>query len=79
MKEIKTIEALNDTGLRIASDCKLPEIKFYEENGAVLFWATIKENGEEEVEALQYLTPEEAMKFAKAMEECAIKALKNIK
>lgn len=29
------------------------------------------------VEALQYLTPEEAMEFAKAFERCAIQALKN--
>lgn len=76
-KEVVIVEPVNDIGLRIASECRLPEIKFYVESGRVLFWATTKDiSSSKEVEAMQYLTPENAMKFAKAMEKCAIKALK---
>lgn len=78
MKEIVTVKPVNDTGLRIASDCRLPEIKFYVESGNVLFWATVKDTAEgRDVEALQYLSPENAIKFAQAMEACAIQAFKD--
>ena len=76
MKEDKKIETVNDIGLRIASRCRLPEIKFYVESGSVLFWATVHDREGEDVEALQYLSPNEAMRFAKAMEACAIEALR---
>lgn len=77
----KTIEygPVNDIGFRVEEDCRLPELKFYVEGGSVLFWATTKGSSTaEEVEALQYLTPEIAMKMAKALEACAIQALKNL-
>jgi len=67
-----------NNGLLIESACRLPEIRFYEENGSVYFFASVLNNEEDdEIEALQYLTPEQAMKFARAMEKCAIEALKN--
>lgn len=71
-----TIRQVNETGLLIEKACRLPEIKFYVENGSVLFWATVTSTDSEEIEALQYLTPEAAMKFAKAMEVCAVEAFK---
>ena len=77
-KEIVTIESVNDIGLSIRSHCRLPDIHFYTEYGSVLFWATTEDSDGIEHEALQYLTPEQAMKFAKAMENCAIQALKNL-
>ena len=54
----------------------MPEIRFYPEGQSVMFWAVVHDKDGNETEALQYLTPEAAMKFAKAMEACAIEALK---
>lgn len=73
---ILTVRQINEIGLLIESKCKLPEIKFYVENGSVLFWATVLDLDGEEREALQYLDPITAMKFAKSMENCAVEALK---
>lgn len=73
-----SVRPCNETGLLIESACRLPEIKFYEENGSVYFFASVLNDSEDrEIEALQYLSPEHAMKFAKSMEACAIQALKN--
>lgn len=71
-----TIRPCNDIGLIIESACRLPEIKFYVENGSVLFWATTTDFKGQEIETMQYLNPRAAMIFAKAMEACAIQALK---
>lgn len=69
---------VNDTGFLVESACRLPEIKFYEECGSVLFWASIMDREEsDEIEALQYLDPFTAMKMAKQLEACAIQALRN--
>lgn len=73
----RTVKPCNEIGLIIESDCRLPEIKFYEESGTVYFFATVHDSDEKEQEALQYLSAQDAMKFAKAMEACAIRALKN--
>lgn len=73
---VLTIKPCNDIGLFIEKRCRLPEIKFYVENGSVLFWATVCDMDGKEIEALQYLDALSAMKFAKAMENCAIEALK---
>lgn len=69
-----TYHRCNDTGFTVESRCRLPELKCYEEGGSVLFWASIVHDGEE-IEAMQYLTPEVAMKMSKALRECAIIAL----
>ncbi len=78
-KDLK-FHAVNETGFLIEKACALPEIKFYEEGGSVLFFATVAHptNDGEEVEALQYLTPEIAMKMAKSLEACAIQAFKKV-
>ena len=76
-----TYSPCNDIGFIVESACRLPELKCYVENGSVLFWASIidtaKGNDDREIEALQYLTPEVAMKMSKALERCAIQALKD--
>lgn len=73
---VLTLRSCNEVGLLIEKACRLPEIRFYPEGGSVLFWAVVHDSDGKEQEALQYLTPEAAMKFAKAMEACAIEALK---
>lgn len=73
-----TYTTVNDTGFIVESRCRLPELKCYEENGSVLFWASVIDTKDNpEIEALQYLTPEVAMKMSKALRACAIKALEN--
>jgi len=72
-----TLSPVNDIGLRIEKACRLPELKFYVEGGSVLFWATVSDRAGEEIEALQYLDAKAAMRFARAMEACAIQALKD--
>ena len=72
----KIITSMNE-GLDISDiGCMLKSVKFYPENGSVLIWAETGE-GDDRCEGLQYLTPQEAMRFAKAMEASAIEALKN--
>lgn len=69
---------VNYTGFIVESMCRLPELKFYEEHGSVLFYASVLNREEDdEIEALQYLDPKTAMKMAKQLEACAIQALKN--
>ena len=72
-----TYSPCNDIGFVVESACRLPELKCYVEGGSVLFWATVTDGGKKEIEALQYLTPEIAMKMSKALERCAIQALKD--
>ena len=73
-----TFRVCNNIGFIVESRCKLPELKCYVEGGSVLFWASVLDRDEEsEIEALQYLSPSMAMKMAKALERCAIEALKN--
>lgn len=73
-----TYKVVNDTGFIVESHCRLPELKCYEENGSILFFASVLDSSDEkkEIEALQYLTPEVAMKMAKALEYLAIEAFK---
>lgn len=73
-----TYKPVNDIGFIVESRCRLPELKVYEEHGSVLFWASVVNDSEDrEIEAMQYLTPEVAMKMSKALRACAIKALEN--
>jgi hypothetical protein len=73
-----TYTTVNDCGFIVESHCRLPEIKCYEESGTVMFWASVIDTKDSaEIEALQYLTPQVAMKMSKALEACAIQALKN--
>jgi hypothetical protein len=61
---------------------RVRDIRIYNEGGAVQFWVEVAGfglmNNEAEIayEAMQYLTPEEAMAVAKALERCAIQALR---
>ena len=54
-----TYHICNDVGFIVEKKCRLPELKCYEENGSVLFWASVLDtrDREEEIEVLQYLTP----------------------
>lgn len=65
---------LNDIGLGLAGaeNEKLKDLRVYVESGSVQVWSEHKDGSE----AMQYLTPIEAMAFAKAFERCAIAALK---
>lgn len=75
-----TYKPVNSIGFIVEKACRLPELKCYEENGSVLFYASIIPMSSEdnrEDEAMQYLTPEVAMKMAKSLEACAIEALRN--
>lgn len=56
---------------------KMKDISVLVESGSVHVWVKIQERDDVVVEALQYLTAEEAMSFAKAFERCAIQALKD--
>lgn len=68
---------VNETGFIVESSCRLPELKCYVEGGSVYFYASVlNDNEDNEIEALQYLTPEIAMKMSKALEVMAIQAFK---
>lgn len=73
-----TYTVVNDTGFIVESRCRLPELKCYEESGSILFSATVLDWNEKEIETLQYLTPEVAMRMAKALEVMAIQAFKKV-
>lgn len=51
------------------------DLRVFEESGSVQVWVETDGGGINEI--FQYLTPVEAMAFAKAFERCAIVALKN--
>ena len=73
---MKKVESCNDIGLWITEpDCRMPDIHFYPEHGSVILDVTVLDFKSREVQAIQYLTPQEAMKFASAMKACAIQAL----
>lgn len=78
MSNERVVVSCNDNGLRITSKCRIPDIHFYAESGSVHFWATVQNYDDKGIEALQYLDPLDAMEFAKAMEKCAIQALKDL-
>jgi hypothetical protein len=68
------IREINGIGIGFAGTEaeKVRDIRIYPENSTVLM--LIEMNGQD---GLQYLTPQEAMSFAKAFERCAIAALKD--
>lgn len=66
---------INDIGIGLAGaegEC-LKDIRVYPESGAVHIWVELSDGRE----VLQYLSPLEAMAFAKAFERCAVQALKD--
>lgn len=57
---------------------KLLGVRVFEARGRVEFWVEFSPDCRcEQSETVQYLSPSEAMAFAKAFERCAIAALKN--
>lgn len=70
------ITRMNGAGLHIAYGNKVKEISFYPDGERISFNITLKDD--REIDGLMYLKPEEAMKFAKAMEASAIEAFKNV-
>lgn len=71
------IRQINDSGIGLwgFEGEKLRDIRVYAENGSVQLWVEVGQ-GDSIEEAMQYLTPSEAMAFAKAFERCAVQALK---
>lgn len=78
----KRTRQINDRGIGYAGIDKelIRDIKIYDEGGRVQVWVEMMLRGSsgETMEAMQYLTAEEAMAFAKALERCAIQALKEV-
>lgn len=72
--EIIRISPVNDIGLRLNGSPgeNLQKFYIYPECGSVQVW--VETRGQ--MDAMQYLSPEEAMAFAKAFERCAIQAFK---
>ncbi len=76
---------INDIGLgfRGVDGELVRDIRVYPESGSVQIWMEVCERGCNPTspgrthEAMQYLSPEEAMAFAKAFERCAIQALRD--
>ncbi len=78
MKESpREITTCNEIGLSIKSKCRLPDIHFYESDGTIYFEVTVLDTKGNEISALQYLNPNEAMKLSNAMKACAIRGLEN--
>ena len=73
-----TTNSAGETVVEGAEKDWLRFIRLSAENGAVNIWAVIKnresKSGDDAHEALQYLTPLEAMKLSKAFERLAIQA-----
>jgi hypothetical protein len=79
---IKRTRVVNDIGIGFSGiDQELvKDIRVYPESGRVQFWIELYERGfsGRTHEAMQYLSPEEAMAFSKALKRCAIKALEDM-
>lgn len=79
MTEPKRTRLINDRGIGykgIGTE-RIRDIRIFDEGNSVQVWVEIAPlNSSETYEALQYLSPQEAMAFAKALERCAIQALK---
>jgi hypothetical protein len=79
-QHIRRTRRINAIGIGFAGiDTELiNDIRVYPEGGSVQIWVEIhqRDNWPQTHEAMQYLSPEEAMAFAKAFERCAIQALK---
>lgn len=74
------IRVINDIGIGFKGDEKdlIRDIRIYEESGSVQFWVEVKDRrSENTMEALQYLSAQQAMDFANALKRCAIRALEN--
>lgn len=71
---MKTLRPVNTTGLGIKGEerDKIQDIRVFHENGSVQLWVEL--HGAEEY--LQYLSPEEAMILAKALDRLAIEAFR---
>lgn len=76
----KRTRQINDRGIGYAGIDKelIRDIRVYDEGDRVQVWVEVMARGSsgETTEAMQYLTAQEAMAFAKAFERCAIQALK---
>ena len=79
---IKRTRRINDIGIGMAGigDELVKDIRVFPENGNVQVWIELFDrswNGTIH-EAMQYLSPEEAMRFSMAFARCAIQALKEM-
>jgi hypothetical protein len=75
----KRTRVVNDIGIGFAGFVNelVKDIRVYPEGGSVQVWVEVAERGSsgKTHEAMQYLSPEEAMAFSKALRRCAIQAL----
>lgn len=74
------IRVINDIGIgfRGGKEDWIQDIRIYEESGSVQFWVEVKDRrSENTMEALQYLSAQQAMAFANALKRCAIRAMEN--
>lgn len=75
------MQSCNEFGIHIRGDQtdRFYELKLYPENGHVNMYATINlDNEDNQPEALMYLSPEEAMKLANALQASAMEALRSV-
>lgn len=79
---------VNETGLGISGlpNERMREFRIIEESGSVQIWVEVElpfkrspidPSEVRSMDFLQYLTPKQAMEFAKAFERCAVQALKH--
>lgn len=69
------LQHVNDIGLKLvgAENERLQSFGVWMDGGSLQVWVSVCGS---DIEVMQYLTPGEAMAFAKAFERCAIAALK---
>lgn len=81
MSELQ-IQPINDGGIQVQAlpdkNHRFHDLRLYEQDGHVNVYATVRPDNEHEIEALMYLSPEEAMKVANALRASAIKALEHV-
>lgn len=75
-KSRPVIRVVNDHGIGLAGADRnhMQDLRVYAEGGSVQVWVEVRAGAPSEV--MQYLTPQEAMAFAKAFERAAIEALR---
>lgn len=73
LREVRTVNKIG-LGLFGRPGEKMEDLMVYEENGSVHIWLTF-EKGKQ---IMQYLSPDEAMRFSQALDRCAIAALRNL-
>ena len=61
----------SEAWFKIEKECTVPEVKCGIEDRSILLWVTVSD-GDNEIQGLQYLTPEIALKMSKRLREMAL-------